>query len=76
VNVPVLLWHGADDVFTPIGHTYWMAKQVPGSVLEVQSGAAHFGAMEILPRVLAWTKDGRGSERLRVQGAHQPAFSA
>jgi pimeloyl-ACP methyl ester carboxylesterase len=76
VNVPVLLWHGADDVFTPIGHTYWMAKQVPGSVLEVQSGAAHFGAMEVLPRVLAWIKDSRGSEGLRVQGAHQPAFSA
>jgi len=29
VTAPVLLWHGADDMFTPVGHTYWLASHVP-----------------------------------------------
>jgi pimeloyl-ACP methyl ester carboxylesterase len=76
VNVPVLLWHGEDDMFTPVGHTYWLAKQIPGSILDIQSGAAHFGAMEILPSVLAWIRRAQGSEWLRVESAHQPALFA
>jgi pimeloyl-ACP methyl ester carboxylesterase len=54
ITAPVMLWHGSDDVFSPASHTHWLAKQIYGSELVVQSGAAHFGAVEILPRVLAW----------------------
>ncbi|HXP21441.1 MAG TPA: alpha/beta hydrolase [Streptosporangiaceae bacterium] len=75
IQLPVLLWHGAEDAFSPVGHTYWLAKQVPTSIVAVQSGAAHFGSVEILPSVLAWIKRARGSEGLWFQGMHQPAFS-
>jgi hypothetical protein len=33
-----------------------MANQIPGAKIQVQRGAAHFDAMEILPRVLARLK--------------------
>jgi pimeloyl-ACP methyl ester carboxylesterase len=76
VKVPVLLWHGEDDMFSPVGHTHWLHSRVPGSILEVQTGAAHFGAMEILPSVLAWAKEAARSEGLRIQSARQPEVAA
>lgn len=75
IKSPVLLWHGADDKFSPVEHTYWLARQVSTSIVEVPSGTAHFGAVEILPSVLAWMKGARGSEGLRIQGMKQPAFT-
>jgi len=82
IKTPVLLWHGADDVFSPVEHTRWLAKQISGATLDVQPGAAHFRAVEILPRVLTWIKDPHRSwaeqpvrsEGLRVQRPHQPAL--
>jgi len=56
ITVPVRLWHGDADVFSPPGHSVWMAGQIPGATIELQHGAAHFGAMEILPRILAQLK--------------------
>ena len=75
VKAPVLLWHGADDMFSPVSHTRWLAKEIPGATLKVQPGAAHFEAVEILPSVLTWLKDRQGSEGLRVQRAQQPVLS-
>lgn len=75
IKGPVYLWHGADDKFSPVAHTYWLSDQIADSYIEIEEGAAHFGAVEILPRVLAWIKEARNSERGRVQGAHQPALS-
>jgi pimeloyl-ACP methyl ester carboxylesterase len=57
ITVPVLLWHGDEDVFSPPKHSVWMASQIPGATIELQRGAAHFGAMEILPQVLARLKN-------------------
>jgi pimeloyl-ACP methyl ester carboxylesterase len=74
IKVPVLLWHGEDDVFSPVGHTSWLARQIPGSVLAVQRDASHFSALEILPSVLAWIKNPASSEGLGIQNAHQPAL--
>jgi pimeloyl-ACP methyl ester carboxylesterase len=76
IKPPVLLWHGADDTFSPVQHTRWLASQIPNSALTVQTGAAHFGALEILPSVLARMKEARGSEGLGIQGMQQPVFSA
>ncbi|MEV1332646.1 alpha/beta fold hydrolase [Micromonospora costi] len=50
----VRLWHGAEDTFAPVSHTRWLAAQIPGAEIEVQAGAAHFDAMEELPRILRW----------------------
>jgi pimeloyl-ACP methyl ester carboxylesterase len=54
ITAPVLLWHGGDDKFSPASHTQWLQKRIPNSETSLQSGAAHFGAVEILPRVLTW----------------------
>jgi pimeloyl-ACP methyl ester carboxylesterase len=75
VKAPVLLWHGADDMFSPVAHTRWLAKTIPGATLKVQPGAAHFEAVEILPSVLTWMKDPPRSEGLRIQRPYQPALS-
>lgn len=76
IKTPVLLWHGEEDRFSPVQHAYWLAERIPTSVVKVESDVAHFGALEILPSVLAWIKEPTGSEGLRIQSVHQPAFSA
>jgi len=75
IKVPVILWHGKDDVFSPVEHSYWLADRIHGAEISVQPGAAHFGAVEVLPRVLAWMKDNARSEGMQVQGTHDPVFS-
>ena len=67
-TTPVLLWHGGDDVFSPVGHTRWLAAQIDSSKLEVQSGAAHFTAVEILPRILIWAAVSTPSRRAEPTG--------
>ncbi|MEH1056672.1 alpha/beta hydrolase [Micromonospora sp. CPCC 206171] len=54
---PVRLWHGAEDTFAPASHARWLAGQIPGAEVEVQPGAAHFDAVEELPRMLRWLTD-------------------
>ncbi|MCP2328828.1 pimeloyl-ACP methyl ester carboxylesterase [Hamadaea flava] len=54
VDTEVLLWHGADDSFSPVGHTEWLASQLKQVEVQIQADTAHFGAMEILPQALAW----------------------
>jgi pimeloyl-ACP methyl ester carboxylesterase len=83
ITTPVRLWHGDQDVFSPLAHSQWMADKIPSASMEVGLGAAHFSAMEILPKVLAQLKEDTlrpwpgqafgGSERLRVEGAQQSA---
>jgi pimeloyl-ACP methyl ester carboxylesterase len=54
IQVPVLLWHGEMDMFSPVAHTRWLAKRIPGAELWVGPGVAHFGALEVVPDVLSW----------------------
>ena len=54
IEVPVLLWHGSEDVFAPIAHSRWLAEQIRHAALVVSRGAAHFGAVAVLPQVLNW----------------------
>ncbi|HWS31792.1 MAG TPA: alpha/beta hydrolase [Actinoplanes sp.] len=58
IAVPVLVWHGAQDNFAPASHAHWLARNIPGAVLEVQSAQAHFGAVEVLPKILTWLAGG------------------
>lgn len=55
IKAPVLLWHGHDDVFSPVAHTQWLAEKI-GNAAEViiKAGAAHFGALEVVPDILSW----------------------
>jgi pimeloyl-ACP methyl ester carboxylesterase len=58
IRVPVLLWHGADDSFSPPSHSRWLKKMMSkenGAVeLEVERGAGHFRALEVMPDKVAW----------------------
>jgi hypothetical protein len=38
VGVPVLLWHGASDVFSPASHARWLADRIPSAAVVVQEG--------------------------------------
>lgn len=50
----VLLWHGEQDVFSPVGHSRWLAERIPGATAVLEPAAAHFDALHALPRVLTW----------------------
>ena len=54
IATPVLLWHGADDRFSPASHTHWLAERIRNATLAVQAGASHFSALPVFPRVLGW----------------------
>jgi pimeloyl-ACP methyl ester carboxylesterase len=54
IKVPVLVWHGQDDVFSPMAHSRWLADQIPNASMLIQPGAAHFAAIEVIPDVLSW----------------------
>jgi pimeloyl-ACP methyl ester carboxylesterase len=79
ITVPVLLWHGGDDVFSPVSHTMWLAKHIETAELELRPDFAHFGAVQILPEILTWVlRKANGaqspsgySERLRIDDAQQ-----
>jgi pimeloyl-ACP methyl ester carboxylesterase len=66
IRPPVLLWHGADDNFSPASHTRWLASRIPGARARVQARTAHFGAVRVLPEMLAWLV---GSERMGIEQA-------
>jgi pimeloyl-ACP methyl ester carboxylesterase len=59
VAVPVLLWHGDRDVFSPLSHLQWLADRIPFAEVIVQAGAAHFSALNVVPSVLKWLVTGR-----------------
>lgn len=62
VRSRTLFWHGADDRFSPVDHTFWLHRQITGArtkaVLHIQPEIGHFGAVEVLPDVLSWIVDG------------------
>jgi pimeloyl-ACP methyl ester carboxylesterase len=63
ITVPVKLWGGQDDVFSPVGHTYWLAGRINDAEVEIEDGKAHFRAVQILPRMLAWAARKANAER-------------
>jgi pimeloyl-ACP methyl ester carboxylesterase len=74
IRVPVLLWHGEKDVFSPVSHTRWLAERIPGALRTIFPGKAHFGALEVVPDVLSWLirpipADQASLGRLRLQVA-------
>ena len=59
ILVPTLLWHGAQDVFSPVAHTHWLARAIPGAIERVEPDAAHFSAIDALPKLLPWLVSGK-----------------
>ncbi|WP_309484631.1 alpha/beta fold hydrolase [Streptomyces himalayensis] len=58
IRVPVLLWHGRRDVFSPASHSAWLAARMPSAQAVLEPAAAHFAALRALPTVLRWLVDG------------------
>ncbi|WP_395298585.1 alpha/beta fold hydrolase [Kitasatospora hibisci] len=54
IAVPSWLWHGADDQFSPVEHSRWLADRIPGAALYLEPGAAHFGAFRVMTTALSW----------------------
>lgn len=54
IRVPVLLWHGQKDVFSPASHSSWLAARIPRATTVLEPAAAHFAAIPALPEVLGW----------------------
>jgi pimeloyl-ACP methyl ester carboxylesterase len=54
ITTETLLWHGEDDVFSPVDHTRWLARRIPGAIEWIEPGAAHFSAFDALLEVLPW----------------------
>ncbi|MFI6449057.1 alpha/beta fold hydrolase [Kitasatospora sp. NPDC050543] len=54
IHVPAWLWHGADDQFSPVEHSRWLADHIPDATLFLEPGAAHFGALRVLTAALKW----------------------
>jgi pimeloyl-ACP methyl ester carboxylesterase len=54
IRVPVRLWHGEKDVFSPVAHAQWLAEQIPGALVEIRPDAAHFDALVAVPDILSW----------------------
>lgn len=50
----VLLWHGAEDTFSPLGHFRWLACHIDRSTAVLKPGAGHFAAQYAQPEALEW----------------------
>jgi pimeloyl-ACP methyl ester carboxylesterase len=64
ITIPTMLWHGANDTFTPVHHSRWLADNIPTSTVTVRLETAHFGTLNVLPDVLRWLTGPDRSQRL------------
>jgi pimeloyl-ACP methyl ester carboxylesterase len=62
ITAPVKLWSGSEDVFSPARHTQWLSEHIKGAELDIADGAAHFGSVQILPRILTWVSERADAE--------------
>ncbi|MCI3269888.1 alpha/beta fold hydrolase [Streptomyces cylindrosporus] len=78
IRVPVLLWHGSQDAFSPVSHAVWLADRIPGATAVVDPTAAHFAALRVLPNILNWllADESSASRALTPPAAPDPGRSA
>ncbi|MGW0618703.1 alpha/beta fold hydrolase [Streptomyces sp. NPDC002765] len=57
ITVPTLLWHGEEDVFSPVEHFTWLARRIKRATVVLEPSAAHFAAVPVLPKVLGWLRE-------------------
>jgi pimeloyl-ACP methyl ester carboxylesterase len=43
ISVPVLIRYGLADVLVPPAHGEWLAANVPGCIVEIETSAGHMG---------------------------------
>ncbi|WP_433206700.1 alpha/beta fold hydrolase [Dactylosporangium sp. CS-047395] len=57
IEVPVRLWHGAEDRFAPASHTRWLAEHISDATVEIEPGRAHFDALTVMLDLMWWAVD-------------------
>lgn len=57
IKVPVYLWHGGKDVFSPKAHTKWLADTIPSALAVYEPDRAHFEALEVVADLLPWLSE-------------------
>jgi pimeloyl-ACP methyl ester carboxylesterase len=55
IRVPVYLWHGAEDRFSPVSHTRWLGERIPTATVDLEARASHFSALLRMPQVIVWS---------------------
>jgi pimeloyl-ACP methyl ester carboxylesterase len=73
ITAPVTLWHGSNDVFSPVSHAYWLGQRIPHAVLKIETKQAHFGSVEILVNILRWVAEQAGNSLQSGAPATGPA---
>jgi pimeloyl-ACP methyl ester carboxylesterase len=68
VSVPVLVRYGLTDVLVPPQHGEWLAANVPGCIVEVDTSAGHLGddPEEQIAADVRWLRDGIAPEAART----------
>jgi len=68
IQVPTLLWHGVQDVFSPVSHARWLSKRIRGATLLLSEHGSHLHAAAAQFDAVHWLVEG-GRPRLRVLSA-------
>jgi pimeloyl-ACP methyl ester carboxylesterase len=58
IRVPTLLWHGMRDVFSPLAHTTWLAKQIRHVTVSLSESSSHLHAAGAQVEALQWLVQG------------------
>ena len=59
IAVPVLLLHGRQDQFVPVGHGEWLAAHIPGVEARLSDDDRHETITNHVPEVHAWLAERR-----------------
>ncbi|MEO5874109.1 MAG: alpha/beta hydrolase [Streptosporangiaceae bacterium] len=53
ITAQAMIWHGADDRFSPASHARTLAGLIPNCRAVIQPGRAHFDALGVMPGVIS-----------------------
>jgi pimeloyl-ACP methyl ester carboxylesterase len=74
ISVPVLVRYGLTDVLVPPAHGEWLAANVPGCIVEVETTAGHLGEDPEgqIARDVLWLSEGIAPEGSRAPSTATP----